>query len=178
MDQQKCRVPHVQGAPKWSKDDHRIDSQLGSYVVHGHGTYAVFWDEHIKKDANFWAGNLIEIINEIKVNEYKDKPFPSVLYLQADNASDNKNLSMYAVCEILRDMGVFRKVKYSFLPVGHTHEDVDASFGCLSRALHDKTIDHRGTADTLTVDAMEEAWKNNWPIKKLFFVKVCLKNEI
>ena len=72
--------------------------------------------------------------------------------MQADNASDNKNLAMYAVCEVLRDLGIFRKVKYSFLPVGHTHEDVDASFGCLSRALR----------------------KTSWGLTKLMFVKVNL----
>jgi hypothetical protein len=172
MDQQKCRVPHVQGAPNRAKTPDRLDSQMGSYVVHGHGTYGIFWDEQVVKDANFWASNIIEIISELKKTDYEGKQFPSVLYMQADNASDNKNLTMYAVCEILRDTGVFRKVKYSFLPVGHTHEDVDASFGCLSRALHDKPIDHRGTADTLTLDAMEDAWKSNWPIRKLFYAKV------
>ena len=100
--------------------------------------------------------------------------------MQADNASDNKNLAMYAVCELLRDTGVFRKVKYSFLPVGHTHEDVDASFGCLSRALRNKKVDQMGTADTLTLTALESVWKETWGLTKLLFVKVrlLLLNEL
>ena len=174
MDQQKCRIPHVQQNPGWAKNTSRLDSQIASYIIHGKGTFGIFWDEQISKDGNFWAGNLIEVIREIKETHYKDKKFPEVLYMQADNASDNKNLAMYAVCEVLRDLGIFRKVKYSFLPVGHTHEDVDASFGCLSRALRNKKIDGEGTADTLTLEALESVWKASWGLTKILFVKVNL----
>ena len=175
MDPLKCPIPFIQKDQGFCENKNRLHSQVASFIVHGKGTYGIVWDEQISKDGNFWAGNLIEVIREIKETHYKDKKFPEVLYMQADNASDNKNLAMYAVCEVLRDLGIFRKVKYSFLPVGHTHEDVDASFGCLSRALRNKKIDGEGTADTLTLEALESVWKTSWGLTKLLFVKVNLR---
>ena len=105
MDQTKCNCPHIQGSAKWSYEP-RIQSQIGSFVVHGHGTYGVYWDEHVNtKDGNFWATCLLGVIKELKETDYKDKPFPEVLYIQADNASRTIRtwgyLAMYAVCELL-----------------------------------------------------------------------------
>ena len=86
--------------------------------------------------------------------------WPHTLYLQADNASDNKNFVMYALCQLLRDKGIFKKVKLSFLPVGHTHEDVDACFGALSRQL--------ATHDAVTIADVEKIWRTAWPSLKWF----------
>jgi hypothetical protein len=33
---------------------------------------------------------------------------------------------------------VFEKVKLGFLVVGHTHEDIDGCFGCLSKKLREE----------------------------------------
>ena len=179
MDQQKCRMPHIQGCPAWAKTDDRISSQIGSFIVHGHGTYGVFWDETMPKDANFWSSILLEIIKDLKETDYKDKEFPEVLYLQADNATDNKNQVLFGICELLRDWKVFRKVKYSWLPVGHTHEDVDASFGALSRRLRynysSKGVEGSSSThgDTLTLKALFEHWRTGWPsLRKVLYVKV------
>ena len=180
MDQQKCRMPHIQGCPAWAKTEDRISSQIGSFIVHGHGTYGVFWDETMPKDSNFWTSCLLEIIKDLKETAYKDKQFPEVLYLQADNATDNKNKTIFGMCELLRDMKVFRKIKYSFLPVGHTHEDVDASFGALSRRLRfnyaSKDLEGNSKSthgDTLTLKALFQHWKTGWPsLIKVLYVKV------
>jgi len=181
MDQQKCRMPHIQGNPSWAKSEDRISSQIGSFIVHGHGTYGVFWDETMPKDANFWASCLLEVIKDVKETSYKDKDLPEVLYLQSDNASDNKNQCILGLCELLRDLKVFRKIKYSWLPVGHTHEDVDASFGALSRKLRFNYSSKDGGenssthGDTLTLKALFRHWKEGWPsLKKVLYVKASL----
>lgn len=36
---------------------------------------------------------------------------------------------------VLIEMGIFTKIKISFLMVGHTHEDIDQMFSCISRRL-------------------------------------------
>jgi hypothetical protein len=157
MDQSKCSVPHFcHRAKSWVGNKKKLQMQYGSFIVHGHGTYGVAWDERITKNGDMWETMLLKIILEL-YQKYKDEgtPWPETLYLQADNASDNKNLSLYALCQLLRDLGIFKRVKLCFLPVGHTHEDVDASFGALARKLNDN--------DAYTFEEVEKLWKEVWP---------------
>lgn len=51
------------------------------------------------------------------------------IYVQLDNASPNKNWALMAAAAYLVMLGLCRKVKYSFLLVGHTHDDIDAIIG-------------------------------------------------
>ncbi len=156
MDQQKCSIPHFSlNAKSWKEQTNKVHMQYGAFLVHGHGARSFVVDSRRKKDADLWMSGLLAVLKELK-EEYaaKGMSWPSTLYLQADNASDNKNLLVYSVCQMLRDMGIFKKVKLCFLPVGHTHEDVDACFGALSRQL--------AKHDGLTVEEVAEIWKGAW----------------
>ena len=54
---------------------------------------------------------------------------PEVLYIQLDNATGtNKNKWVLFFLGLLVGWKHFRKVKVSFLLVGHTHEDIDQMF--------------------------------------------------
>jgi hypothetical protein len=57
----------------------------------------------------------------------------SPLYLQSDNASDNKNYTMLFLCGWLVTQGVVDEVELAMLLVGHTHEDIDQMFSIPSR---------------------------------------------
>ena len=62
---------------------------------------------------------------------------PGLLYLQFDNCSrENKNKYMLAYCNWLLANGVFRDIHISFLPVGHTHEDIDQMFSTFVVGMH------------------------------------------
>lgn len=66
--------------------------------------------------------------------------FPRVLLLQIDGGPENTSKIFYALNEYLVKIGVFDRVEVARLPVGHTHEDIDAMFGVLWRAAQGKTI--------------------------------------
>ena len=67
------------------------------------------------------------------------KPLPRKLYLQLDNsAKDNKNKYLMAFLSLLIARGVFKEIQAGFLLVGHTHEDIDAYFSHLLKALKSK----------------------------------------
>jgi hypothetical protein len=51
------------------------------------------------------------------------------LYIQLDNVSSNKCFTIYSVLIELVKNGILKKVKVSYLIVGHTHEDIDALIG-------------------------------------------------
>lgn len=59
--------------------------------------------------------------------------FPQELFIQLDNtAKDNKNRFMLAFCDLLVHLSIFNRVTVNFLPVGHTHEDIDRKFSRVS----------------------------------------------
>ena len=49
------------------------------------------------------------------------------LYIQADNATDNKNITMFSYLSMLVHKNWFSSVYLYFLQPGHTHEDIDQS---------------------------------------------------
>jgi len=70
----------------------------------------------------------------------KDIPFPTTLFLQVDGGSENASKAFYGFMEYLVREKVFKRIEVTRLPVGHTHEDIDAMFGTLWRHMQSKTI--------------------------------------
>src|SRR5665213_2811165 len=59
--------------------------------------------------------------------------------VQLDNcAKDNKSRFVFAYWSLLVAKGIFKEVFVSFLMVGHTHDDIDASFRRWSMKLHEE----------------------------------------
>jgi len=65
-----------------------------------------------------------------KANQYRN---PEELYLQLDGGCENANGEVLAFLEYLVIKRICRLVVYTRLPVGHTHEDIDAMFGHIAR---------------------------------------------
>ena len=103
----------------------------------------------------------IQVLGHILL-DFKDR-LPEVLYLQLDNTSrENKNRFVLGFCALLVQNNVFKKVhssvdvllcihKYhlsytvqvrlNFLPVGHTHEDIDQFFSKVSHKLKKSNVE-------------------------------------
>ncbi len=63
------------------------------------------------------------------------------MLLQLDNAaSDNKNCYLFMFQSLLTALGVFITIDVGFFPVGHTHEDIDGTYGIMSSNLKSKDI--------------------------------------
>jgi hypothetical protein len=122
------------------------------------------WDKELTKDGNLWATLLLKTVFRVLEQRWAEggdnAKLPEVLYVQCDNAGDNKNAKMFGMGELLVRLGIFRKVKFSFLPVGHTHEDIDACFGAGSCQL--------GRQNAFTVSQAGDVWKRAWPSTKGF----------
>jgi hypothetical protein len=65
---------------------------------------------------------------------------PRVLYHQIDGGPENANVEFLAVCSLLVACGIFDKIVLTRLPVGHTHEDIDALFALIWKRLRDEHI--------------------------------------
>ncbi len=67
------------------------------------------------------------------------KPLPRKLFLRMDNCvKNNKNCHLLAFLSLLTIYEVFKEVQLGFLVVGHTHENIDKSFGYLTKTLREK----------------------------------------
>ena len=77
----------------------------------------------------------VEGIRRVLVDLYESRPLPRTMYIQGDNASDNKCWTLLLFFAMLVYHGYTNDVYFSFLIVGHTHEDIDQVFSILSRFL-------------------------------------------
>ena len=139
MDQAKLNFPHY---TRDSKGNTSLPTSLMGVLVHGVATFFYVVPHSMKGGANENITALILSIKKLqKQYEAQQRTWPSVLYVQLDNTTkDNKNKFVLAVLAEFVSSGVFRKVKLSFLYVGHTHEDIDQIFSVVSRALRNTNV--------------------------------------
>jgi hypothetical protein len=94
------------------------------------GAYVFLCGEHHALGANVTIEILKRVLEDgdIVIHYCADRQ-PTTLYLQLDNTSkQNKNRYVFAFLAWLVVLGLLTDVLVSFLPVGHTHEDIDQMF--------------------------------------------------
>jgi hypothetical protein len=130
MDQKKTCVPFFLNPPKCLGSDYFMKTKVTAAIVHGHGPYMYWCTPEIAHDTNL----SLECLRRTLLKYQQEKGFlPPVLYLQLDNAPDNKSKRFLAFIGFLIQNNIFKKIKLSYLVVGHTHEDVDGLFSAISR---------------------------------------------
>ena len=119
-------LPHMLENDKLSVACTKNAVYLMGALVHGRGTYAFTYLRNFLHGTNV----MIECLHHVLIDTYaKDGCVPKTIYLQLDNTSkQNKSRYMLGYCACLVEWGVVDKVVISFLPVGHTHEDVGKNF--------------------------------------------------
>ncbi len=95
------------------------------------------------------ANHVIEVVHRFLTQKAEKGPLPPTLYVQVDNCwRENKNKYFMAYFENLVAMGVVVEAFISFLPVGHTHEDIDQVFS--------RTAVHLRSHDAVTMTDLAE----------------------
>jgi hypothetical protein len=136
-DSAKTTVPFWAREPSFlgAQEKHQMLQQhvLG-VIVHGqpHTYYLYTFNDNLKGDANM---NIEGIRRTLLKHLEGGRRMPRILYVQADNASDNKNFAMIAFLAVLVFHDYVEEVQLSFLLVGHTHEDIDQFFSVLTKHL-------------------------------------------
>ena len=83
------------------------------------------------------ANHIIEALHRTLTRKAMGSKLQGTLFVQVDNCTrENKNRFLFCYLECLVAWGVFLEVQVSFLPIGHTHADIDQAFSCTSRRLH------------------------------------------
>ena len=142
MDQAKVRVPRFGRESK--SLTHQMDIGLEAALYHGSLRRVWFYlvPHTYKGGSNVTIHCLNESLKGMQ-KAYQDAKmtWPKIWFLQLDNTTkENKNQYVLAWLQTLVDTQVFQEIYVSFLPVGHTHEDIDQRFSVVSRALRRQTI--------------------------------------
>ena len=87
-------------------------------------------EPQVKHDTNL----SLTCLHDTLMDEVANSP-ADTLYVQVDGGPENKNQWVIAYFVLLICLGIFQKIKMCFLPVGHTHEDIDQGFSCIARHL-------------------------------------------
>lgn len=143
----------VDGVSKWKTELPRCtrDMHWSSFKPYGNQLYTVLVHQnkqdlenkggafnYMVDDAVVGGGNVTaELIwrTLLKLQELR-QIWAEDLHVQLDNTSkDNKNHTVFGFLAWLVAEGHFVNATISFLPVGHTHEDIDALFGVVVRYL-------------------------------------------
>ena len=140
MDQSKTTLPHFKRMKKAWSSKIWLKQCLMGVKVHGHRMdhYIAHPRVGTGGGSNFTVECILRTLRKLSEENYASTggKLPPKLYMQLDNCSgDNKNYAILALCNFLVDQGVFEQVDVGFLPVGHTHEDIDQGFSVLSRHL-------------------------------------------
>jgi hypothetical protein len=129
----------VNGLPRYWENSHalqgawRMPVHVYAALCHGHAPKVFLVPDHVKQGVNITVEVLQRSLRQL---EEDGVPLPPTLYLQLDNtAKQNKSRFLFAYLGELLKMGIFQHIYVSFLPVGHTHEDIDQIFSRFSIAM-------------------------------------------
>jgi hypothetical protein len=125
-DQQRYGLPHFCETDHSTMNSHRIHLHLMGVLNHGRGPQAITYLPNVKQGTNVTVDCLHLALLQTLIRE---GCLPDTLCMQLDNTSKQcKSQFVMGFLGLLINCGVFQQVIVSFLPVGHTHEDVDQFF--------------------------------------------------
>ncbi len=141
MDNKKTNLPHCHGA-LFSKDVDNAGMELQTKLLGGLVDGVAFftfltYPTYMHGTGLTWTGFMI-MLDRLKT---AGRPIPPYLFLQLDNAGkDNKNQHAFAFLGFLIKTGVFKRIFLHFLPVGHTHAEIDQRFSVISQKIRSKDV--------------------------------------
>jgi hypothetical protein len=129
-DQADFHLPHWAEHDKDEASAFKVKTHVVGALMHGHAPKAFISGNQCKQGHNV----TIQAFWECLVTLHKGKyGIPPTIFLQLDNTTkQNKGKYLVAFCELLVSLKVCKEIKINFLPVGHTHEDIDQFFSRLA----------------------------------------------
>jgi hypothetical protein len=125
-DQQAYALPYHHVQTHSSQKAIRVPIHVYGVMVHGIGTWAYVYHDNVRQGTNVTVDVLFRTLAAI---EDSGRTLPDTLYIQLDNTvKQNKSKFFMSYLAWLVKTGAFKRIVVSFLPVGHTHEDIDQLF--------------------------------------------------
>ena len=153
-------IPYMHDRTKVSTDSWKHRMHVIGVLAHGHGAWAFTCPNHVAQGHNVTIQSIVEVLLDLRKRyRHQSVRWPHTLYLQLDNTTkQNKGKFLCAFLHVLVDYGLFDATYSNFLPVGHTHIDIDQFFSRYSVYLR--------THNTLSRMQMKEALEKCYRSKK------------
>lgn len=133
MAQNHTKLPWLANLKEFSLN---IPQHLQGIIDHGREFVVYRTFHNVLVDANLAIHCMLLQLEEKLVN----RKLPHTVYLQIDGGSENANKYTLAICELLIVRRLCKKVVLTRLPVGHTHENIDAKFALIWVEARNETI--------------------------------------
>lgn len=134
MDQSHCQIPYLGTQKELSKP---LKQHIVGVKEHGYGVGIYRCVDTVSKGANFTIYCFLRQLEEFRK---RHESYPDEIYLQVDGGSENANRWVLALLELLVCKRIAKRIYYTRLPTGHTHEEIDAIFGIIWKSLHNEII--------------------------------------
>jgi hypothetical protein len=118
MDQSHCRVPYRGTQDSFSKP---LTQHITAIKEHGHGVTIYRTLETVAKGADL---TIYCILSQLESWKQRNGQYPEEIFLQCDGGSENANQYLLGMLEILVAKRMAKKILFTRLPTGHTHEDI------------------------------------------------------
>ena len=123
MAQQHCILPHMAGIDQFGCP---LTQHLQGVLEHGQlfTIYRTFHTVGHGADMQVYV-----LLSQLEQWYQRNGRFPELVYWQVDGGPENANKYILGICELLvhLDIGI-KRIVFTRLPVGHTHEDIDSKF--------------------------------------------------
>jgi hypothetical protein len=132
-DQSQFHLPHFAEGDKEEAGAYKVKTHVVGALMHGHPPLCFISGNACKQGNNVTIQALYECLLKL---EERPGGIPPTVFVQLDNTSkQNKSQFFFGFCELLVHYGTVTKFVISFLPVGHTHEDIDQFFSRIAEYL-------------------------------------------
>ena len=130
-DQTSYGLPHFVFATKEDKGE-KIQMMIAGMLQHGMRKQLTLFT--LTDDYESDANHIIEAIHRVLFRRKAERrKLPPVLFIVTNNCTrENKNRYLLSYLELLVRNDVFEEVHLCFLPIGHTHADIDQSFSSVA----------------------------------------------
>ena len=129
MQQRHSLLPHLANQKEVQE---AVQQHIQGAKQHGFAKTFYRTFPHVRSGGNLAITCILdEIISRGRFCMETGEDFPTVLFLQIDGGPENTGKAFLAFLELLERLNIFDKIYINRLPVGHTHEDIDALFGIL-----------------------------------------------
>ena len=122
MAQNHSQLPYLAAM----KDTDRLPQHLQGVLCHGKMMRVYRTYHNVRNDTNMAIHTFLLAIEELK--ELNGGKLPETIFYQIDGGSENTAKVMFGLAELFVVKRLCKLFVLTRLPVGHTHEDIDAKF--------------------------------------------------